>query len=232
MHLEGPMQSWGGPVAGSDRPTLDAPTKSGVIGLVAGAMGIFRDDPHRVADLHARLLFAVREDRGGTLGRDFHTTAGVMNSRGRVSENVVLSRRAYLYGAAFTALLVAADSTDVLLDDLLASLRHPQVPPFLGRRACVSSTRLLASDRVLEGGSVEELFAQVPLSETAAGSRDSEFPITADEMLLAGRGHAPHVQRDVALGNVSRLFDERVLLRARVAAPTRPLERVIDGWMP
>ena len=44
LRLEGPMQSWGGPTAGDDRPSLEFPTKSGVLGVVGSSLGVARED--------------------------------------------------------------------------------------------------------------------------------------------------------------------------------------------
>ncbi|MFD4664097.1 type I-E CRISPR-associated protein Cas5/CasD [Streptomyces halstedii] len=78
VRLAAPLQSWG--VAGRfwRRDTHSRPTKSGVIGMCAAALGLPRepppDDPGSdpLAEL-APLLFGVRADRPGTPVRDYHT---------------------------------------------------------------------------------------------------------------------------------------------------------------
>lgn len=77
IRLDGPMQAWsranrthGG---GGRRPTQDHPTKTGVIGLIANALGRDRADP--IDDLTA-LTYAARTDRGGTIEVDYHTAGG------------------------------------------------------------------------------------------------------------------------------------------------------------
>jgi CRISPR system Cascade subunit CasD len=67
------MQSWGLRARGPNRAhrhTHVRPSKSGVIGLVANALG--RDFNDSVADL-ARLQFGVRVDRRGSVEFDYHT---------------------------------------------------------------------------------------------------------------------------------------------------------------
>lgn len=54
------------------RKTNREPTKSGVIGLLAAALGLRRDDAAGLARLNG-LHFAVRADREGSLLVDFHT---------------------------------------------------------------------------------------------------------------------------------------------------------------
>ncbi len=74
IRLEGPMQAWGlsgrGPNS-AHRSTQSRPTKSGVVGLVANALG--RDWADDITDL-ANLRFGVRIDRPGELESDYHTT--------------------------------------------------------------------------------------------------------------------------------------------------------------
>lgn len=76
LRLEGPMQSWGNHARGANRAhrtTHSRPTKSGVIGLVANALG--RDFAAAIGDL-AALSFGVRADVPGRLEVDYHTAGG------------------------------------------------------------------------------------------------------------------------------------------------------------
>ena len=73
IRLEAPMQAWPLRQRGQRRDTHTRPTKSGVVGLVANALG--RDFADSVADL-ATLRFGVRVDRAGSLQYDYHTTGG------------------------------------------------------------------------------------------------------------------------------------------------------------
>lgn len=70
MQLAGPLQSWGASSRFARRSTEPAPTKSGVIGLLAAALGRARSAD--LTDL-AALRFGVRVDQRGTPLRDFHT---------------------------------------------------------------------------------------------------------------------------------------------------------------
>lgn len=70
LKLAGPLQSWGSGSRFTERGTQHEPTKSGVVGLLAAALGRRRTDP--VDDL-AALDFAVRIDQPGLLESDFQT---------------------------------------------------------------------------------------------------------------------------------------------------------------
>lgn len=82
LRLEGPLQAWGLRARWGERDTADAPTKSGVIGLLGCALGLQRDDA-QLRELSDALRFGVRVDLPGTRLRDYHTTGG-----GRFSEVV------------------------------------------------------------------------------------------------------------------------------------------------
>ncbi|MHB8629126.1 MAG: type I-E CRISPR-associated protein Cas5/CasD [Aggregatilineales bacterium] len=75
LRLEGPLQSWGLRARWGERDTADAPTKSGVIGLIGCALGLRRSD-EELRNLSDRLRFGVRVDRGGSILVDYHTTGG------------------------------------------------------------------------------------------------------------------------------------------------------------
>ncbi|MGW1789970.1 type I-E CRISPR-associated protein Cas5/CasD [Streptomyces tubercidicus] len=73
IRLAGPLQSWGVTGRFNHRDTHPRPTKSGVIGLCAAALGLDREQP--LGDL-ACVLFGVRSDHPGTPTRDYHTVGG------------------------------------------------------------------------------------------------------------------------------------------------------------
>ncbi|MFF5407830.1 type I-E CRISPR-associated protein Cas5/CasD [Streptomyces misionensis] len=130
LRLAGPLQSWGASARFTRRTTESAPTKSGVIGLLAAAAGIERGDDNALNPL-AALRFGVRIDQPGTRVRDFHTA-----HHGVTGKSMPLSERFYLADAVFVA---ALEGDHHLLSELHAALRAPVYPPFLGRRSCPPS---------------------------------------------------------------------------------------------
>ncbi|WP_393096715.1 type I-E CRISPR-associated protein Cas5/CasD [Streptomyces sp. LN325] len=127
LRLAGPLQSWGASSRFTRRTTESAPTKSGVIGLLAAAAGIDRDDDEALAPLTV-LRFGVRIDQPGTRIRDFHTAHHAVTGK-----SMPLSERFYLADAVFVA---ALEGDHTLLTRLHTALRTPLYPPFLGRRSC------------------------------------------------------------------------------------------------
>ncbi|RQX12637.1 type I-E CRISPR-associated protein Cas5/CasD [Micromonospora arida] len=125
LRLAGPLQSWGSSSRFARRGTEVAPTKSGVIGLLAAAKGVRRTEP--LTDLLG-LEFGVRLDQPGQILRDFQTARSL---DGRLS--APLTYRFYLSDAAF---LAAVSGESELLYGLAEALSRPQFPLYLGRRSC------------------------------------------------------------------------------------------------
>ncbi|MET8298190.1 type I-E CRISPR-associated protein Cas5/CasD [Streptomyces sp. NPDC005180] len=73
IRLAAPLQAWGSVSRFSNRDTDSRPTKSGIIGLCAAAMGMDRTD--LLGDL-ARVRYGVRADHPGEPVRDYHTVGG------------------------------------------------------------------------------------------------------------------------------------------------------------
>ncbi len=152
LRLAGPLQSWGTTSAFRDRATEREPSKSGVVGLLAAALGRERSEP--IADL-AALEMGVRVDHEGTLLRDYHTVGGthwkerryarddaqrygVAEFDGKVTNNAVLTQRHYLADADFLVGLAAATADqEELLHVVDRALVAPAWPLALGRKACV-----------------------------------------------------------------------------------------------
>ncbi|ASO21801.1 CRISPR system Cascade subunit CasD [Actinoalloteichus hoggarensis] len=140
--FDAPMQSWGTRSAYIKRDTAREPTKSGVVGVVASAMGIDRDDRASIAAL-AELRLGVRVDREGLLEVDFHTAQNVPNTEGG-GHRTVVSHRYHLSDALFLVVLAGeGPEQEALLLRAEAALRSPAWPLFFGRKAFVPSRPLL-----------------------------------------------------------------------------------------
>ncbi|MFI2764825.1 type I-E CRISPR-associated protein Cas5/CasD [Streptomyces echinatus] len=153
LHCSGPLQSWGQHSHFNQRDTAAFPTRSGIIGLLAAALGRHRSEP--IDDL-TRLRLTVRVDRPGVLLRDLHTVGGGLPSAETVTTaagkkrsgdtTTLLSHRYYLADAAFTIALTPAPDTPAhaeLLQKCAQALRAPRWPLYLGRRACPPAGPLL-----------------------------------------------------------------------------------------
>lgn len=166
FRLAGPMQAWGTQDRFGVRFTDREPSKSGVIGLLAAALG--RPRAESVDDL-ARLRFGVRVDREGTVRRDYQTAGGshlraesygVAKSDGRVSKDPVVSSRYFLADADF---LAGLEGPDELLYSLDRALRAPVWTLCLGRKAFPPGLPIpLPGSGVREGMTLEDAFAAEP----------------------------------------------------------------------
>src|SRR5690606_24480124 len=113
LRLAAPLQSWGERSHFTEeRDTAAFPTKSGVLGLLACALGRHRG--HASDDLR-QLRLTVRIDRPGYVLRDLHTVGGGLAPKGTVQtakggtrgqgKSTVYGHRLYLADAAFVCAL-------------------------------------------------------------------------------------------------------------------------------
>jgi CRISPR system Cascade subunit CasD len=152
------MQSWGTTSRFDQRDTGKEPSKSGVIGLLAAALGIDRENWTDLEPL-TRLSMGVRHDRAGVPKYDYQTvgqgTEEIVNSDGNVQirSRMILangkypsgdhlgegvqSYRHYLADAAFLVALEGEDRS--LMERTHAALRDPVWPLALGRKSYVPS---------------------------------------------------------------------------------------------
>jgi CRISPR system Cascade subunit CasD len=151
--LDGPMQSWGHSSRFERRGTALHPTRSGIVGLVAAALGIDKYGPDEVARL-ARFAtlrvtsFALPKltHRGGELlirrMEDYHTVTGIRRASGKVDDDAtVQTYRHYLLDARFGVLLEGAPA---LLNEIAAALGDPKWGVWLGRKCCLPASPILA----------------------------------------------------------------------------------------
>ncbi len=143
LRLEAPLQSWGERARWSVRDTASEPTKSGIVGLLACALGLSADEEVRA--LSRDLRVGVRCDRAGTSVVDYHTVGGgykepvLLTAEGKPKRSsgrphAEQTWRTYLCDASF---LVAVQAAPALVERLSSAVQAPVWPYFLGRRCCV-----------------------------------------------------------------------------------------------
>ena len=216
VRLHGPLQAWGGPAIGDDRPTLSFPTKSGVLGLVAACMGIRRGETDRLLALAKGTCVHVRVDAPGTPLVDDQTIQGVPEAS--PTRQTIQSKRTYLCDASFVAVVVPGAGGNA--DEIGRALSRPVFTPFLGRRSCVPSSPLLLAAEVT-GRDPLDLFrtlARGP-AELLEGLRQScHFDERTDFFLdLPEHQNIPcrlRVRDDLA-GPLPRQFRERAVTHVR-----------------
>ncbi len=133
LRFAAPLQAWGSSSKFDIRTTEREPTKSGVIGMIASALGIQRNAENADDELKKlnEMRFGVRVEKEGKLIKDFHMVRKIENRKMTAS---YITDRYYLSDAVF---LVAIESDDTeLLKKIESALQRPVYPLFLGRRSC------------------------------------------------------------------------------------------------
>lgn len=164
LRLVGPMQSWGTISRFNQRDTGKEPGKSGVVGLLAAALGIDRGNWTDLEQL-TRLSVGVRHDRPGIPKWDYQTAGCAANDTIIKADGTqakgggVVSQRFYLADAAFLVALEYGKHT--LLEQIQAALRNPAWPLFLGRKSYVPSETIWIKDG-LQDAPMRDVLARWP----------------------------------------------------------------------
>lgn len=153
LRLEGAMQSWGDGSKWDDRDSTSMPSKSGIVGLLACAMGLEREDTE-IAALSEAISVTVRADRPGTKAVDFQTVTTLpgyhlqtANGGRRSSGDTIISRRTYLQDASF---LVVIAAEPIWHERIITALKAPKWCVCLGRKNCVPSRPVLECEAPVE----------------------------------------------------------------------------------
>ncbi len=174
FRLYGPLAAWGDIAVGEYRPSFAHPSKSAVIGLLAAALGIRRDEEERQNSLAGSCSYAVRVDSMGVLLRDYHTTQVPSVRKGlihytRRSElatddlNTILSSRDYRCDAAYTVAITVADNSPHTAQQLASALERPVFILYLGRKSCPLAMPL--SPQVVSAATLSDALESVPPTE-------------------------------------------------------------------
>lgn len=163
LRLMGPMQSWGTTSRFDQRDTGKEPSKSGVIGLIAAAMGIDREEWTDLEPL-TRLVMGVRHDRPGVPKYDYQTagcaaTDTIIQADGKPAKSGVVSQRDYLADAAFLVGLECEDR--LLLERIYSALQNPVWTLALGRKSYVPSEPIWIENG-LQDSPLQEALAHWP----------------------------------------------------------------------
>ncbi len=183
FRLYGPMASWGDIAVGEIRPSHTHPSKSAVLGMVAAALRIDRDQEQKHRELAAGYGFAVRLDSMGVPLVDYHTAQVPPSGSGRNRRafatrreelctprdelNTILSRRDYRMDALATVALWARAATPPFsFEEIRSALERPGYVLYLGRKSCPLA--LPVEGQLVTAPSLREAFAAARFSQLEA----------------------------------------------------------------
>jgi CRISPR system Cascade subunit CasD len=150
FHLYAQLASWGGIAPGGNRHTADYPSKSALIGLIAAALGINRNDHQQLQNLANNLTFAIALINAGDFLQDYHTTeVPTVAKQGfkpqtRRDElvvltdklNTILSNREYRIDASYNIAVAIKDNSLYSAEAIQQALLEPKYHLYLGRKSC------------------------------------------------------------------------------------------------
>ena len=144
--LYAPMGSFGEIAVGERRMSWARPGRSAILGLVAAAQGVEREDEEAHRRLESGLHYAIRTDAPGKPLIDYHTTQTPKARKGRhfatrreeiESEdlNTVLSTREWRTDACFTVVLWPRSESTLDIEAIARALRKPCFVLYVGRKS-------------------------------------------------------------------------------------------------
>jgi CRISPR system Cascade subunit CasD len=196
FRLYGPMAAWGDIAVGEYRPSFAHPSKSAIVGLLAAALGIRREEEERQNSLAQSCSFAVRVDSMGILLRDYHTTQVPSAKKGivhntRRSElatndlNTILSSRDYRCDSAYTVAITVTETSHYTAEQLAGALATPVFTLYLGRKSCPLSLPL--QPQIVRAASLREAFESLPpASELSSIAPAGDAMVFWDDGMVSG----------------------------------------------
>lgn len=223
LRLESPLQAWGDNSQWSERRTAPEPTKSGIVGMLACALG-WKDD-ERIATLSRTIQIGVRCDVVGTAAplRDYHTVGGgydepqLLTAEGKPKfssgkPHTEPTWRYYLCDASF---LVAVRADDELVAQLAHAIQFPVWPLFLGRKSCVPTRPPF--DGLGDYESITDALEKHP-ARFLKGERNNVW-VDYPRMVIEGHAGTGVRRRDQLASRTYRAFEPRYAVETKKQAP-------------
>ena len=236
LYLRAPLQSWGASSKFGDRGTLDAPTRSGLLGLLAAACGVDKNDEARDRDWLARaaaLSLTVLAFRRGDRLTDYHTVGGGFDesdpwqrrmipvTSGGKPRGTDITHRDYLADSVFGAILAGDDA---LVSEMAAALVDPVWGVWLGRKSCIPTEPVLAgvfdSEEAARGALAERLRGSLERGGgKVAGKEGNGMEFSVVE---TAPGKADETVLDVPVSFAKREFNARGIRRPSSEEESQP----------
>lgn len=223
FQLYGPMAAWGDVAVGEYRPSQAHPGKSSILGLMAAALGIAREEE----DIHLHMAnsyaIAVAVFEPGLLLRDYHTVQVPPTRRKAVYrtrrdelavDNVgtILSSRDYRSDGRYLVAVRMVDpaAAPFPLDDIRAALQRPRFPLYLGRKSCPPALPL--APQIIDAECIQQAFAEVKFADEDFVGFSWEQPVAyywEEGENARMEPHKTFIRRDVPLSRKRWQFTDR-----------------------
>ena len=185
FQLYAPLVSWGEIAVGGERRSSRHPSKSAIVGLVAAALGIKRDEEERLNELAVSLGVAIKLYSAGSLLKDYHTTqvpkkenkVVYHSRRAELSApgdkiGTILSRREYRCDAfSVVAVYLKKVNSEFSIGIIEKALRNPVFHLYFGRKSCAPSLplapKLVVSSNLKGAFSEYSVVFPTPITEGA-----------------------------------------------------------------
>lgn len=219
LYLRAPLQSWGASGMFEERTTLDHPTRSGVLGMLAAACGIDKHDELREREWLEQMSSLGFKSFGFKVGsrlRDYHTVGGGYNkdnprerpmipstSEGK-PKGTSLTKRYYLIDTIFGVILSGDEG---ILTTLSQALDNPVWGVWFGRKCCIPTEPINA------GIHASEADALAALQQRYRRSRPQEAEIETTSQVVTtfetSSSDAHELLRDVPVSYSKREYQGR-----------------------
>lgn len=187
FQLYAPMAAWGEEAVGEVRHTASVPTRSAILGLLAAALGLRRDNEEALCRFNQHYHLAIRPLSSQERWlRDYHTVSTPRENKKRCyytrrdelciapeETGTLVTQREYRCDGYWHIAICATPDAPFTLDVLNNALQAPHFPLYLGRKSCPLALPL--SPRLVEG-TLQEVFLLVA----------QEMVVTELEMLAQG----------------------------------------------
>jgi CRISPR system Cascade subunit CasD len=208
LTLQGVFQAWGKHSFETYRPTELFPTRSGITGFLAAALGITRNEPDKILKLNGSYLCAVRCDKERAVsavfdkprlfqpGRkmtDFHTVQEV-RTVGTKTKPTEITHREYLEDQSFTVAIKETEAAEYKIQQIAEAVKKPFFSLHLGRKSCPLCTPPLRCE-----------FEADTLYDALLNQKPSSGIVYSEETVEMR--HFVQIVRDIPIGN--RCFDVR-----------------------
>ncbi|MDO5679097.1 MAG: type I-E CRISPR-associated protein Cas5/CasD [Pelistega sp.] len=204
FRLYGALASWGVEAVGEYRATAACPTRSALLGFLAAALGIDRNDLRAQEQLSDSVFFGIKQLNETQLIRDFHTThaptatakAFLPTRQAELRHRAVatiLSQRDYVCeGVWHIAVWSQSATCPYTLKMIKNALINPKYTLYLGRKSCPLgvplSPQLVTVANLKDALDIDfpSLAVNVPRSFLSSGKSNKHHYIWEGEKAILG----------------------------------------------